>query len=220
MANVEKNDEEKNVDIEQETVKDNFELESDEVIKEKKGKDNVIEKLNKMDKDHIVKHYVKLLKENEKHKNELKGKDSEMLDYLDRYKRTLADMENLRKRTITEKQESLKYANFNIIGDLLVVLDDFQRAIDSARGDENMDIKHFVDGVEMIEKQFADLLFKKYAVEKYCEPGDEFDPAIHLAMMMEEGDFKEETVLDVFRKGYKLHDRVIRPAEVKVGKPK
>ena len=215
MTDVEKNSEDKKADVEQETVKEN-----NESNKEKKGKDDIMEKLNKMSKDHLVKHYIKILKENEKHKKELKEKDSEMSDYLDRYKRTLADMENLRKRTITEKQESLKYANFSIIGDLLVVLDDFQRAIDSARNDENMDPKHFVDGVEMIEKQFADLLFKKYAVEKYCEPGDEFNPAIHLAMMMEEGDFKEETVLDVFRKGYKLHDRVIRPAEVKVGKPK
>jgi molecular chaperone GrpE len=100
------------------------------------------------------------------------------------------------------------------------VLDDFQRAIDSSRNDEKMELSHFVEGIEMIEKQFIDLMFKKYGVEKYCEKGDEFDPTIHLAMTAEEGDYENETVIEVFRSGYKLHDRVIRAAEVKVGKPK
>ena len=102
----------------------------------------------------------------------------------------------------------------------MVVLDDFQRAIDSAKADEKMELKHFIEGVDMIEKQFADLLFKKYGVIRFCEINDEFDPKIHLAMMAEQGEYENEKVLEVFRKGYLLHDRVIRPAEVKIGKPK
>jgi molecular chaperone GrpE len=71
----------------------------------------------------------------------------------------------------------------------------------------------------MIQKQFEDLLFKKYGVEKYGEAGEEFNPERHQAVMMEVGDYKEETVVEVFRSGYALHERVIRPAQVKVGKP-
>jgi molecular chaperone GrpE len=189
--------------------------------KEKSESDSVIEKLKKYNNDELIKMYVKAIKDHEKTKKVLIEKEKETQDMLDKYRRALAEMENIRKRTLIEKQDSLKYANFNIISDLLVILDDFERAITSAKSNENAtDLSHFVEGIDMIEKQFADLLFKKYGVTKYCEVNDEFDPKIHLAMTLEEGEFKEETVVEVYRKGYMLHDRVIRAAEVKVGKPK
>lgn len=178
------------------------------------------EKLADADKDQLIEQYVETLKELKKANEEVETKTNETIDFANRYKRTLAEMENLRKRTMQDKQDSLKYANFNIINDLLVVLDDFERAIESAKTDTQMDLQHFVDGVQMIEKQFIDLLFKKYGVVKYCEKGEEFDPNIHLAMMAEEGDYDKEEIIEVFRKGYSLHDRVIRPAQVKIGKPK
>jgi len=153
-------------------------------------------------------------------KKKLAEKEKESVDYLDKYKRTLAEMENLRKRTVLEKQESLKYSNFNIIGDLVGLLDDFQRAIDSAKKNEQQDLQSFVNGVDMIEKQFIDLLHKKYGVVKYGEAGEEFDPRIHMALTMEKGDYEYEKVIEVFRKGYMLFERVIRPAEVKIGRPK
>jgi len=128
-------------------------------------------------------------------------------------------MENLRKRTAQEKQDSLKYANFNIISDLLVILDDFERAIESGKNGV-VDINNYIQGIEMIERQFLDLLFKKYGVVKYGEKEEEFNPHIHQALMMEEGDCEKEIISEVFRKGYMLHDRVIRPAHVKVCKPK
>ena len=189
--------------------------------KEKKEFDSVIDKLKNCENDELIKMYVKSIKDHEKTKKILITKEKEAQDILDKYRRALAEMENIRKRTLIEKQDSLKYANFNIISDLLVILDDFERAIISAKNNENTtDLSHFVEGIDMIEKQFADLLFKKYGVTKYCEINDEFDPKIHLAMTLEEGDFKDETVVEVYRKGYMLHDRVIRAAEVKVGKPK
>ena len=199
--------------------KEKFKKEDDK-IKVKRVEDELFEKINKEDKEKIIHEYIKLLKENEKAKKHIKDKEIETNEYLDKYRRALAEMENLRKRTVLEKQDALKYANFNIISDLLVVLDDFQRAIDSAKADEKMELKHFIEGVDMIEKQFADLLFKKYGVIRFCEINDEFDPKIHLAMMAEQGEYENEKVLEVFRKGYLLHDRVIRPAEVKIGKPK
>ena len=179
-----------------------------------------IEKIKSLTKEEIEVEYVKLLQNYEKVKKILESKQKETLEYFDKYKRTLADIENLRKRTVIDKQDSLKFANFNIINDLLVVLDDFQRAIDSAKSDSKTDLKHFVNGIAMIEKHFADLLFKKYGVIKYGKKDEEFDPKIHTAVIAEEGDFKSEIVLDVLRMGYILHDRVIRAAQVKVGKPK
>ncbi|MBP5706121.1 MAG: nucleotide exchange factor GrpE, partial [Spirochaetales bacterium] len=74
-------------------------------------------------------------------------------------------------------------------------------------------------GIKMIENQFIDLLFNKYGVVKFGEQGEAFDPNIHQAMMMEEGDYEKDELAMVFRSGYKLHDRVVRPAQVKVGKP-
>jgi len=192
----------------------------DETKKEKKEIDPLLEKLKKYDNDELIKIYLKSLKENDKTKKILIEKEKEAQELLDKYRRALAEMENLRKRMIIEKQDSLKYANFNIISDLLIILDDFERAIISAKNDEKTELSHFVEGIDMIEKQLADMLFKKYGVIKYCELNEEFDPKIHLAMTLEEGNFENETVLEVYRKGYKLHDRVIRAAEVKVGKPK
>jgi len=187
--------------------------------KEKTKMDEIMEKMNKMEKEDLIKNYILALKSNEEQKKVLEQKEKESNEYLDKYKRSLAEIENLRKRTIIEKQDLLKYSNFTIITDLVILLDDFQRAIDSAKKDEKTELKHFVDGVDMIEKQFIDLLYKKYGVVKFGEPGEEFDPKIHMALTMEKGDYQHEKVLEVFRKGYKLHDRVIRPAEVKIGRP-
>jgi molecular chaperone GrpE len=86
-----------------------------------------LEKLGKMSQQQLIKQYMKLDKQYSKVQGELQSKAEESADFLNKYKRSLADMENLRKRTVQEKQDSLKYANFNIVGDLLVVLDDFQR---------------------------------------------------------------------------------------------
>ena len=190
-------------------------------IKDKKEFDSVMERLKQCKNEELIKMYVKSIKEHEKTKKDLIEKEREAQDLLDKYRRALAEMENIRKRVLIEKQDSLKYANYNIISDLLVILDDFERAINSAKNNEKAtDLNHFVEGIDMIEKQFVDLLFKKYGVIKYCEVNDDFDPRIHLAMTLEEGNFKDEIVLEVYRKGYMLHDRVIRAAEVKVGKPK
>lgn len=151
-------------------------------------------------------------------KKNLADKTEEANKNFDLYKRALADVENIRKRSANEKQEVLKFGNFNIVSDLLVILDDFDRALASGK-QENTAKEAIIEGVEMIQKQFEDLLFKKYGVEKYGESGEEFNPERHQAVMMEVGDYKEETVVEVFRSGYALHERVIRPAQVKVGKP-
>jgi len=201
-------------------TEDNPEKSEEKKDNKNKELDEFVEKLKKETQDDLIKKYIKQIIETNKLKDDIKKKETESFDYIDKYKRTLAEMENLRKRTAIDKQDSLKYANFNIINDFLGILDDFQRAIESARNDEKLEIKTFLDGIEMIEKQFIDLLFKKYGTKKFGDKGDKFDPQMHQALMMEEGDFEDETVTDVFRSGYLLHDRVVRHAQVKVGKPK
>jgi molecular chaperone GrpE len=176
---------------------------------------SVLENLNK---EEIMKEYVKLLSEEKKLSELITEREKESTEYLDRYRRALAETENTRKRFIQERQEILKYSNFNVITDLLTVLDDFERATLLGKT-TNLTLENFIQGIEMIEKQLQDLLFKKYGVEKYGKEGDEFDPNIHNAISVTEGDFDKETIGEIFRSGYKLHDRIIRPAEVKVNKP-
>lgn len=130
----------------------------------------------------------------------------------DRYLRTLAEYENYRKRTSKELDARVATAKIDVIQELLPVIDNFERAAFNS----GADFETYKKGVEMIEKQFSDII-KKLGVESYGEKGDEFDPNIHSAVMHEDSeDYKENEITEVFMKGYKLGDRIIRPATVKV----
>ena len=129
----------------------------------------------------------------------------------DRVLRTMADYENYRKRSDREKQEYFKYALADMIRDLLPILDNFDRALDHAEeGDE------FHKGVLLIYKQLNDVL-KRHGVTPIDEANVRFDPNIHEAVVREENNgVPSQTVVAVLQKGYFLHDRVLRPAMVKV----
>ena len=129
----------------------------------------------------------------------------------DRVMRTLADFENYRKRVDREKQDYFKYALADTIRDLLPVLDNFDRALDHAeQGDD------FHKGVLLIYKQLFDVL-KRHGVTVIEESGVHFDPNIHEAVVREENaEVPSHTVVAVLQKGYFLHDRLLRPALVKV----
>lgn len=129
----------------------------------------------------------------------------------DRYLRTLADFENFRKRTDREKEDFRKYAMANVLRDLLPVLDNFDRALDHAEeGDD------FHRGVLLIYKQLWDVL-QKNGVKTIDEVNVRFNPNIHEAVMREENpDVPSQTVTAILQKGYYLHDRLLRPALVKV----
>ena len=132
-------------------------------------------------------------------------------DYRDRYVRTLADFENFRKRSEREKADFQRYALGSVIRDLLPVLDNFDRALDHAEeGDE------FHKGVALIYKQLFDVL-QKNGVRVIDEVGVRFDPNIHEAVVTEEDpSVPAHTVNAILQKGYFLHDRLLRPALVKV----
>lgn len=136
----------------------------------------------------------------------------------DQVLRKTADFENYRKRMIREKQDTVRFGNQEILKDLVDIIDNFERAITSSS--ESKDFDSFYDGISMIEKQFTSMLLTKYNLTKMTASGEEYDPNCHEALMMEETDkVKSPTVLEIFQNGYMLHDRVLRPAKVKVGKP-
>jgi molecular chaperone GrpE len=129
----------------------------------------------------------------------------------DRYLRTLADFDNYRKRTEREKEDFRKYAVGNVLREILPVLDNFDRALDHAEeGDD------FHKGVLLIYKQLFDVL-QKAGLRPIDEVGVRFNPNIHEGVIREENaSVPSHTVTAVLQKGYFLHDRVLRPALVKV----
>jgi molecular chaperone GrpE len=129
----------------------------------------------------------------------------------DRYLRTLADFENYRKRADREKADFFKYALNGLIKDLLPVLDNFDRALEHAEeGDD------FHKGVLLIYKQLWDVL-QRHGVKPIDQAGVHFDPNIHEAVVTEEDpSVPAHTVNAILQKGYFLHDRLLRPALVKV----
>jgi molecular chaperone GrpE len=135
----------------------------------------------------------------------------DVAEWRDRYLRTLADFDNYRKRADREKQEFFKYALAGSMRDLLPILDNFDRALDHAeQGDE------FHRGVALIYKQLFDVL-KKHGVRVIDEANVKFDPNIHEAVVRaDDPSVPSQTVVEVLQKGYFLHDRLLRPAMVKV----
>ena len=132
-------------------------------------------------------------------------------DYRDRYMRAVADFDNFRKRSEREKADFFRYAVSSVLKDILPVLDNFDRALDHAEeGDE------FHKGVLLIYKQLFDVL-QKHGLTPIEESDVHFDPNIHEAVVREENDsVPNHTVVAVLQKGYFLHDRLLRPALVKV----
>jgi molecular chaperone GrpE len=128
-----------------------------------------------------------------------------------RYLRTLADFENFRKRNEREKADFFKHALGAVLKDILPVLDNFDRALEHAEeGDE------FHKGVLLIYKQLFDVL-QKHGLKPIDDVGGHFDPNIHEAVIREEdSSVPNHTVVTVLQKGYFLHDRLLRPAMVKV----
>lgn len=136
----------------------------------------------------------------------------------DQYLRKLADDDNFRKRMRREVEDARKFANSALLGDLVAVLDDFDRAIGSSEHSRDFAVLH--DGVSLIKRQFSQMLANKYGLSAFDARGELFDPNIHEALASEPGDVEDATVSEAFLPGYRLHDRVIRSAKVKVLTPR
>ncbi len=130
----------------------------------------------------------------------------------DRLLRVMAEYDNFRKRSQKEKEQAYGDTKASTIGEFLPVYDNFMRAMSA----EATDLDSFKKGIEMIFNQYGETL-KKLGVEAFGEKGEEFDPNIHNAVMHgEDENLPENSISDVFSTGYKMGDRVIRPAVVKV----
>ena len=138
-------------------------------------------------------------------------------EYYDRLLRLQADFDNYRKRTAREREEAYDYIAAEIVLDFLGVLDNMERAAESAAaGCGEGAGASLKEGIDMVVKQFRDIL-AKYHVEEIPTEGVKFDPNFHHAVMrVEDSDKEEGTILEVFQKGYKIKSRVLRPSFVKV----
>lgn len=145
--------------------------------------------------------------------------EAEVADLKDQLLRRAADFDNYRKRMIKEKQETYDYANSALLADLLDSLDNFDRTVDAAA--TATDPKSIADGIKMINSNLVKMLEDKYGLVGYGAEGDEFNPDEHEAIgRMEDDGAEKETLAQVYLKGYKLKDRVIRHAKVMVKVPK
>ena len=145
--------------------------------------------------------------------------EKENADLKDQLLRRAADFDNYRKRMMKEKQDTYDYANAGLLGDLLDSLDNFDRTLDAAK--DAKDAKAIADGIKMINKNLVKMLEDKYGLTGYGKEGDEFNPDEHEAIgRMEDEKAKKETLAQVYLKGYKLKDKVIRHAKVMVKVPK
>ena len=146
--------------------------------------------------------------------NEVEELEKKLQDEENRYLRLRADFDNFKRRTQTERESAAKYRSQSLLTDLLPVLDNFERALQvEATTEDGQSIKK---GIEMVYRSLVEATAKEglEVIETVDHP---FDPNVHQAVMQEQDDSKEAgVVLQELQRGYKLKDRVLRPAMVKV----
>lgn len=145
----------------------------------------------------------------------LAEKSAQYEDIFAQFQRLQADFSNHKKRAQKEKSEIYLYANEKIALDLLNIIDNLERAIQS-QTDADKD-NSLLEGVNLVYKQLIDTLVK-HGVEEIESLGKPFDMNLHYAVMQEESEEESNHVIDVLQKGYKINDKVLRPAMVKVSK--
>lgn len=188
-----KNKEEKNVEQKQEVKEETTEILEEEHFKQPEEKCDTA-----------------------KYEEQIKKLQEENKQLTEKVKLTQAELINYRKRKDEEVQTLLKYANVDIVSEILNVVDNFERAITHANDSENAELKKYNDGINMIYTNLKSIL-NKFGVEEINRVGEVFNPNEEQALLTDSVEDKEdEVVLEVLQKGYKLKDRVIRPASVKI----
>jgi molecular chaperone GrpE len=143
--------------------------------------------------------------------------EQESKQHYERLLRVSADFENFKKRSFRESDDFRKFANELLLLELLPVVDNLERAIQSTNG-ENNEVGCVIEGVEMTLKALLKI-FEKFSVKRIEAVEKPFDPNFHQAMMQEPSDLHpENTIIREFQKGYMLHDRLLRPSMVVVSK--
>ena len=147
--------------------------------------------------------------------------ENQVKDLKDQLMRTLADSENLRKRTIKEIEHAKKYSHITFVRDLVSSVDNLQRALESVPDDKSSlsePIKNLIVGLDIVEKEIINS-FEKHNLKQIDPLGEKFDYNFHQAMFeVPTNDTEPGIVVEVSQKGYLLHDRLVRPAMVGISK--
>jgi molecular chaperone GrpE len=158
--------------------------------------------LEKMDRDYL------LLR--------LRDKEKEAAEHYDKYVRSVAELDNYKKRAAKERTDAIMYGQERLLKDLLPLVDSLERAMGQECTVEN--IAAFRQGLNLIHDQLLSHL-ERHGVKPLSAVGEQFDPNVHEAMLQVEADEQgENKVIDEYEKGYLLHGRLLRPARVSVGK--
>ena len=178
---------------------------------------NVNEK-EKMEVEQFLDEEVEKEEEEEEEDNDLEVKIKELKDQL---MRTLADGENLRKRTLKEVEQAKKYSHISFVRDLVSSVDNLKRALDSIPEDKSNlsePIKNLILGLEIVEKEIVTTL-EKNNIKQISPLGEKFDYNFHQAMFeIPTNDCDPGLVVEVSQNGYLLYDRLVRPAMVGISK--
>lgn len=145
----------------------------------------------------------------------LKEAEIKAAEHHDAWIRAKAETENIRKRAQADVTNAHKYAIENFSTQLLTVMD----SLEAALAVENASVENFKNGMELTQKQLTNV-FDKFNIKAIDPKGEKFDPHQHQAMCMVDSEQPSNTVVQVMQKGYKLHERIIRPALVSVSKAK
>jgi len=171
---------------------------------------------NKQEKEESAK------KENKNQEEEKETPEKKLQTTQEKLLRTMADMENQRRRFEKEKQEAFEFGGFNFAAESLSLIDNIDRAVSSFKNDESLknskDLDKVIDGIEIVKKDLISI-FKKNGIESIECIGKKFDPNFHQAMLEVENSTKEPgIVVQEIQKGYMMKGRLLRPSLVGVSK--
>ena len=161
--------------------------------------------------DESITQHEKTQPEGAEQQDELGALQAERDELFDRLQRLAAEFDNFRKRAAREQGEVITRANERLVKELLPVLDDLGRALDAAEEHQEAQLE---EGVRLVHRSLASLLEREGLAE--IETDGKFDPHVHEALLMQPSELEEGSVLEVIQKGYRLGDRVLRPARVVV----
>ncbi|MFB3117763.1 MAG: nucleotide exchange factor GrpE [Myxococcota bacterium] len=150
---------------------------------------------------------------------EIERMAGQLVENRDKYVRLLADFDNFRRRAHKDREDVIRYGHENLVKDLLSTVDNLDRAIEHAQQSDDGDLASLLKGVELVQRELYAVL-GKHEVQVIDAEGCPFDPTLHEAMSQVQDDsVPANSVIEVLEKGYRLRDRLLRPARVVVAKP-
>ncbi len=145
-------------------------------------------------------------------------KVKEFSEQKDHFLRLQAEFENFRRRSLKEKQESLRFGHQNLVKDLLSAVDNLERAMEHGAQNAGAEVRGVLDGIGLVHREILSA-FDKHGVSQLDAQGQTFDPAVHEAIgQIPSADVAANTVIQVLQKGYVIHDRMVRPSRVLVAR--